>query len=119
MLGSEADPEQDHEVPRHWAQRGDAEVVVAVEDSDHDPGQPQHEHEREKHAREPRCEGTELVVRPVAEDRHEPGRDHHKECSQAAEPEQHQPEERRGHPPRALSLALDEEVAEDRNECGR
>ena len=115
---AERKAEDDDHVPQHRAQRGHGEVVVAVEDSDHDPGQPEDEHERKEDAREHGRDRPE-VVRAVAEDLHHPRRDEHEESRQAPEPEQHQPEERRSNSPGARPLTLHEQVAEDGDERGR
>ena len=57
-----------------------------------------------------------LVLRVEA--RHQERRDQDEERRQRAEPEQHQPEQARRDAPRALALALLEQVAEDRHERG-
>ena len=101
------------------AQRGHGEVVVAVEDPDHDPGQPEDEHEREEDAREFGRERRRTLSRSVAEDLHHPRRDDDEKRRQPAQPEEHQPEDRRGDPPRALALSLHEQVAEDGDERRR
>jgi hypothetical protein len=119
VLHAECEAQQDDHVPEHRAQRGHGEVVVTVENPDHDPRQPEDEHEREEDPREPGRKHAEFVVRPVAEDPHHPRRNHDKQGRQPSKPEQHEPKERGGHPPGALPLTFDEEVAEDWDERGR
>ncbi len=70
-LHPQPEAEQDDQVPQHRAQSGHGEVVVAVEDPDHDPGQPEDDHDREEDASEDRRDRSE-VVRAVAEDLHHP-----------------------------------------------
>ena len=93
-------------------QRRNGEVVVAVEDPDDDPGEPEQDDDREEHARE--ADG-EIAV---AERGHDPRRDQDEQRGQPAEAEQHEPEEARRDAPGALPLALDEQLAEDRDERG-
>ena len=45
---AECEPEDDHEVPRDRRQRGDRELVVGVEDPDHDPRESEQDHNREQ-----------------------------------------------------------------------
>ena len=92
---------------------GTGEVVVAVEDPDDDPRQAEQHDDREEHAREPDGEMS------VAERGHDPRRDHDEQRRQAAQPEQHEPEEARRDAPCALPLALDQELAEDGDERRR
>ncbi len=60
-----------------------------------------------------------LVVAGIVERRNHERREDDQERGQAAEAEQHQPEEGGGHAPGALPLALLEQLAEDRDERGR
>ena len=106
-------------IPQHRAQGGDGEVVVAVEDPDHDARQSEDEHERKEDACKHGCDLAVLVSRPEAEDRHHPRSDHDEERGQASEADQHEPEERRGDSPGALSLPLDQQIAEDGDERRR
>ena len=119
MPYAEPEAEEDDQVPQNRAQRRNGEVVVAVEDPHHDPGQPEDENQREEDASEARRDHPVLVVRPVAEDRHHQRRDHDEECREATDHDQHQPEERGGDSPGAFPLPLDEQLAEDRDERGR
>ena len=112
---AEHEPGDDREVPEDRAQRRDAEVVVAVEDPDDDPGQP----EQRRRSGRGRARGRPRGRRSRRSAPHHPRRDQDEQRRQPAEPEQHQPEEGRGDAPRPLALALLEQVAEDGHEGGR
>ena len=105
---AEQEPDDDHDVPRHRRERRQREVVVRVEDPDHDPGQAEQDDDREEDARE--ADGQVVVAAGIAERSHEERREQDEDCGDAAEDEQRQPEQRRGDPPRALALALLEEL---------
>ena len=105
----------DRDVPEDGGQRRDAELVVGVEDPDHDPRDSEQSDDREEDPREVHRERA--VAARVAEEVDDPRRNHDEERGQAGQAQEHQPEERRGDPPRALALALLEELAEDRDEC--
>jgi len=105
----------DREVPRDRCQCGDAELLVAVQDPDDDPGDTEERHDRKEDAGEADGEvEVDRVERP-----HQERRRQHEERRQTPEPEQHQPEEARGDAPRALAVALLEQVAEHGDECRR
>ena len=62
------DPADDHDVPHQRGERRDREVVVGVEDPDHESVEPEQDHDREQHAREADGERVELRRELVARD---------------------------------------------------
>ncbi len=107
----------DREVPEDWRQRRHREVLVAVEDPDDDPGDPEQDDDREQDSRE--RDRELLVAAGIAERGNDERREDDQERGDRAEAEQEEPEEGRGHAPGAFALAFFEQLAEDRNECGR
>ena len=116
LRNAEDEAEDDHEVPGDGSERRNREVVVAVEDPDDDPGEPEQDDRREEDAGEGDREVQ--VASGRAEELHHPGGEQHEERGDAAETEQDQPEERRGHPPGALRLPFLQQLAEDGDEDG-
>ena len=53
LRDAEDEAGDDHEVPGDGRQRGDRELVVAVQDPDDDPGDAEQRDDREEHLREP------------------------------------------------------------------
>ncbi len=117
LRDADHEPDDDREVPEDRGDRGDREVVVAVEDPDDDPGGAEQRHDREEESRE--ADGEARVVSRLAEDPEHPRGDEHEQRGQRRQAEEHQPEEARGDPPGALALAPFEQVAEDRHERRR
>jgi hypothetical protein len=114
LRDAEDEAEDDREIPEHGRQRRHAEVLVAVQDPDDDPREAEQDDDREEHAREP--DGEPPLRAGVAEEGHDPRREQDEQRRQTAETEEHQPKQRRGDAPGALALALDEQLAEDRDE---
>ena len=50
LRDADHEPDDDHRVPEDRREGGDRELVVTVEDPDHDPGQPEQDDDREQHA---------------------------------------------------------------------
>ena len=114
---TEPEADDDGEVPEDRSQRRHREVVVGVENPDDDAAQPEQHDDREQHAGE--ANGEVEVAAGVAERSDQHRRDEDEERGDAAEHEEHEPEDRRCDPPCPLPLALLEQVAEDRYERAR
>jgi hypothetical protein len=108
------DPGDDRDVPEDGRQRRDREMLVAVQDPDHDPRQPEQDDDREEHAREP--DRQRLVAAGISERGDQPRREDDAERGQPAKAEQDQPEKARRDSPRPLALALLEQLAEHGHE---
>jgi hypothetical protein len=116
VLGRDADDEtaDDRQVPEDGRQGRHREVVVGVQDPDDDARQPEQDDDREQSTRE--ADGEVDVPARVAEEAQDVRREKDEQRRQRAEPEQHQPEQRRGDPPGAAPVAPLEELAEHRDE---
>ena len=96
------------------------EVVVRVEDPDHEPGQAEQDHDREQHLAQPDGEVVERGRRLVAgQQRHQHRRDEDEQQRQDGEREQDQPGQRGGELDRLAPALVLEQLREDRDERAR
>ena len=118
-LGCEHDEgRDDRDVPEQRRDRSGPEVVEAVENSDHQPGEPEQEQDREKKLREFDREVRRLVVEPWRKQRHEHRRDQDEQRRQQAERDRDE-EKERGRDAKGFRLApFFELLREDGDERG-
>ena len=109
------EPGDDRQVPDDRRQGGDRELVVAVQDSGHDPGQAEQHDDREEDLRQRHRQ----VVVGVREQWHEHRGGEDEERGQPAADQQEEPEDGRRDAPGPRPLPLFQQLAEDGHERGR
>ena len=116
MRHADRESGDDRDVPEDRRERRDREVVVAVQDPDTIPETPSSATIGKSTRDSPTASASVVAGLPKRPITH--GATSTNSAVRRRQPEQHQPEEARGNPPRTLAVALFEQVAEDRDERG-